>query len=623
MPLSVDWTNKFITIPKLELTLISGTRYKITVAYYWQLLREANAAEEGIPFDTMYNSTAATSSTPQIVDLINGYTAEFEDGLYSVEFINGNTNFREVEVKNQVSVGTNNTTGFIDPTFLESGLFIDGAVHIDTVNGVAGTDKTPAGGIIGTRQTPSNNIADSKQICLNRGLNIINFITPYTIVDEDLSTGYALTGDSPFLVLDINPAADVTNCSVELLTLQGEMDGLNRVEDCRILNITAVSGMLHKIALAGNVTISGPTLIMESYSNWTGEGHTDFVVGSNTLEVRDFHGSFGVSLMTGGVHSIGITEGRLIVDANCTGGTIYLRGTPYEVVDNSNGAVTIINQTLSKKVDEIHGQVTRSIYIDTELVLNGNGYQQTPYNNWTDAVDDAEANGIKNLVLLADATIDRQLKNFVITGIGTPIVDFNGQNVDKSEFSRCTLTGLYIGRIVAQASNLTGTFNLNGFFENCAFGSNFVIPDNGIAFVKNCSAFVVGADIPTFDIGGALGTGVLSMSGWAGPLKIINVNQATDEANLAINISKAELDASCTDGVINVGGVIRLTDNSNGSVVTNDVIDPQHFQNIFTRLGLEKGNAWTDTPAQSGDASGGIIINNTGDGETSSTGTRQ
>ena len=277
----------------------------------------------------------------------------------------------------------------------------------------------------------------------------------------------------------------------------------------------------------------------------------------------------------------------------------------------------------SAKLDDVHGQVTRSIYIDTELALNGNGYQQTPYDNWSDAVDDAEANGIKNLVLLADATIDRQLKNFVITGIGTPVIDFNGQDVDKSEFSRCTLTGLYTGRIVAQASNLTGTFSLNGFFENCAFGSNFVIPDNGIAFVKNCSAFVVGADVPVFDVGGALGTGILSMSGWAGPLKVINVNQATDEANLAINISKAELDASCTAGVINVGGVIRLTDNSNGSLVTNDVIDPQHFQNIFTRLGLEKANAWTDTPAQSRDASGDIIINNTGDGETSSTATRQ
>lgn len=230
-----------------------------------------------------------------------------------------------------------------------------------SINGEAGTGVSASGYQIGTRQSPVDNIADAKAICLERGFNHINFVTSYTIETEDLSIGYRFTGDSPFLILTVNSAADVSGCSMYDLTLQGEMDGLNLIEDCRLLNISEVSGMMHKIALSGNVTMSGALLMMESYSNWVGEGHTDVVVGSNELEIRDFHGSFGINGMTGGTHSIGLTEGRLIIDNNCTGGTIYLRGTPYEVEDNSGGAVTIVDQTRSLIMREMH----RRLDLDT------------------------------------------------------------------------------------------------------------------------------------------------------------------------------------------------------------------------------------------------------------------
>ena len=227
-----------------------------------------------------------------------------------------------------------------------------GAVCIDSVNGTAGTGYVGLNPV-GTRQAPSNNIADAKQICVSRGFKIINFITSYTIVDEDMSDGFTFTADSPFLILTVLSAANVSTCSMRVLTIQGEMDGLNLVEGCRLLDITKASGMMHKIALSGDVTLSGPLLMMESYSNWVGEGHADVTVGSHELEIRDFHGSFGIHAMTGGNHSIGITEGRLIIDADCTGGTIYVRGTPYEIVDNSAGAVTIVDQTMSTEMHEI------------------------------------------------------------------------------------------------------------------------------------------------------------------------------------------------------------------------------------------------------------------------------
>ncbi|MCP4444728.1 MAG: hypothetical protein GY811_05185 [Myxococcales bacterium] len=91
-----------------------------------------------------------------------------------------------------------------------------------------------------------------------------------------------------------------------------------------------------------------------------------------------------------------------------------------------------------------------------------------------------------------------------------------------------------------------------------------------------------------------------------------------------------------------------LMDNSGGSIfpeadhvvpfsITGSVLTPEMIRaeidtnsvlralvaETWTRMGLEKGNPWTDTPEQSGDANGDIVITNTGDGETTSTAERQ
>jgi len=121
MAITVDYstTPYTIEIPKSDLTLDSGTKYNLTVDTFWQLLRDYADSPESLPFPVIYTRIAATASTPSITEInADYYQLQFEDGTYSVNIINGNTNIRDVEVKNQVSVNTNNTTGFIDPTFL-------------------------------------------------------------------------------------------------------------------------------------------------------------------------------------------------------------------------------------------------------------------------------------------------------------------------------------------------------------------------------------------------------------------------------------------------------------------------------------------------------------------------
>jgi len=116
MALICHWPTKVITVPKTDLTLVSGTKYSLSVLCWFQLLRELNGSVEGMAETVgapIYNNTSPSASTPRIIDVINGYTVQFEEGLYSVDIIEGNTNLRDVEIKNSVSVGTNNTTGFV------------------------------------------------------------------------------------------------------------------------------------------------------------------------------------------------------------------------------------------------------------------------------------------------------------------------------------------------------------------------------------------------------------------------------------------------------------------------------------------------------------------------------
>lgn len=114
MALSVNWATGMITVPQSDCTLVSGTQYTITVDYLFELLRDRSDAEDATPFPVLFHNTPPTATTPRIVEVNDQYyTMEFEDGLWSVDIINGNTNYRAVEVKNYVSVGTNNTVGFI------------------------------------------------------------------------------------------------------------------------------------------------------------------------------------------------------------------------------------------------------------------------------------------------------------------------------------------------------------------------------------------------------------------------------------------------------------------------------------------------------------------------------
>lgn len=217
-----------------------------------------------------------------------------------------------------------------------------GGIAVDTANGEAGTEFP-----IGTRLRPVNNYADAIVIGDNIGVRTFFVMGDATISGDDFSDHkHQFVGDSPQIVLTVDSSAIFSGSGLELLTVTGELDGLNVITNCSLQACTDVHGFIEKTAFQSTVGINGTTFIAECYSQVPGTGYPSLTgIGTHTVMVRDFHGSLGIAGMTGGSHSIEIYGGRLTIEDTCTGGDIYVRGNPYEINDLSGGSVTVVNQT--------------------------------------------------------------------------------------------------------------------------------------------------------------------------------------------------------------------------------------------------------------------------------------
>jgi hypothetical protein len=113
----VNWITKVVTIPTSDLTLVSGTRYSLTMS---DCLTAVRGLEWGfsdgmwaLPIldhsDTRFDF-AGVDYAP-FDDFINGYTVEFTGLATRVDLLGSNNNLIDVLVDNGVSVVPSNSAG--------------------------------------------------------------------------------------------------------------------------------------------------------------------------------------------------------------------------------------------------------------------------------------------------------------------------------------------------------------------------------------------------------------------------------------------------------------------------------------------------------------------------------
>jgi hypothetical protein len=114
------WGQARIFIPRSELTLVQSSPsfiYNLDLNTLRLTLKDLEDDEEGIVFVDTHNHVAPITvggvTLARVIEIINSYILEFEDGQYSVNLLNANSNVADKVVPNQVSVRSANSAGLV------------------------------------------------------------------------------------------------------------------------------------------------------------------------------------------------------------------------------------------------------------------------------------------------------------------------------------------------------------------------------------------------------------------------------------------------------------------------------------------------------------------------------
>ena len=369
MAISPNWITGVITVPRADMTLIQSVPTEIRQLNLNSFHKELRALEDSVdgrpwPRTHDHNTTVELGGVTyaRVLEILDPYTVTFEDGQYAVNLTGANSNVADKVNVNQVSVRSANSAGLVDLEILIASAY-QGHVVVSPSKGQDGTDEP-----IGTYAVPSSNMADAIAIAVKQGVRKFTLLDSMTI-QEDLSLGYTIEGISPFIVATLDTVANVVGCAFTLITLAGYLDGLSSIQTASLALTEGVSGFVFQTALTNETEVVNDTLILQCFSQREGGLYPLVRVKAGALVVRDFRGSIGLADVTAGSHSIGIYGGRAVIEASCVGGTIHLRGEPFEIIDNSGPLCTVVDETEGNKLRTIH----------TRLGLEqGNAWTDTP-----------------------------------------------------------------------------------------------------------------------------------------------------------------------------------------------------------------------------------------------------
>ncbi|MHC4950704.1 MAG: hypothetical protein ACYTEU_06920 [Planctomycetota bacterium] len=365
MAISVNWPTKVINVPKADLTLIQASPVEIReldLNAFHRTLRSLEDDPDGIGFvKTHLHNTEVTLSGltyARIIEIINGYTVEFEDGQYTVNCTGANHNLGDVKVANQVSLIINNAAGLITNTAIEYASY-NGGVTVDQTSSYTGT-LFP----VGTPQRPVNNFADAILIASTRGFTTFYISGDATVDDSNDFRGMIFIGESQTKTeLDIDTNAQVDGCEFYDATVTGTLDGDSKIKNCTIGTLNYVNGIIEQCLLEiGTITLGG-SAEAHFLDCWSG------VAGSNTptidmggsgqdLSLRNYNGGIKIENKTGSnAVSIDLNSGHIILDSTVTGGEVVIRGIG-KLTDNSTGGTINIQDFLNP------GTITEEIWND-------------------------------------------------------------------------------------------------------------------------------------------------------------------------------------------------------------------------------------------------------------------
>ena len=489
----------------------------------------------------------------------------------------------------------------------------NGYVSVRVGSGISGIEY-PAG----NAENPVDNISDAVIIAYLKGFDTLFLIGEHTLTSGDNVTGLKLKGQNAILtklnVLDLSYTAD---CQIEDVQLNGILDGNTVIERSAIHGLQYVSGIIHKCTFGVEPIVLGNSeqaMFIDCSSSVSGDLTPIIDMGGSgqSLAVRGYAGGIKLINRTGeDPVSIDMNSGHVIIDSTCTAGKITLRGI-FKLTDNSGAGCTVdtvgrvlmeseipkiteellsTDVTLFTEADTIGEALfrsrflKRSIYINTEELQDGDGSQSSPFNNINSAKDYAEQQNIKNIVLYGSVQVPSPVKGMLIHGIGLPEIDFNNQDIKDSKFYNASLKGAYSSNMIAEECQLQDGLGLDGYYNLCELQGTHVARGGANISLVGCIS-----SSATISLDSGLAT-TLNVKNHSGDLTLTNSDHQEDVTVIELNQGRITIDSSCVLGTLVLTGIGTLVDNSNGTVVYNELLSTEAISTdiLLTEIPLIQG----------------------------------
>lgn len=205
-----------------------------------------------------------------------------------------------------------------------------GAVWIDTVNGVAGTENFENG----TVENPVDNIADANTIAASLGLSMFTVISGSSITFAAAQNGQVFNGLNWTLALG---GQQIVGTMIHGAMVSGTAAGVGTMQMFRNCTVDAVTHIknTHLIgcAIAATQTVgeAGDYFFDQCHSAVAGTSTWTFefgdAIGNTNLNMRHYSGGVQLESMGDtGTDTASIEGHGQIIEGTCTGGTVAVRG---------------------------------------------------------------------------------------------------------------------------------------------------------------------------------------------------------------------------------------------------------------------------------------------------------
>lgn len=228
----------------------------------------------------------------------------------------------------------------------ESGQYEGGVVWIDTVNGAAGSVDFENG----IQTNPVDNIADANTLSASLGVNRFRVVSGSTLTFAASQTSQFFVGDGLGSWTLALGGQDISGTTIQGAMVSGTGTGTTPffLILCNIGAVTLDESTVINSCFTATLTLgeAGDYFFDSCFSGAAGTSTPSIDFGAALLNqnvsLRHYSGGIEVQNIGGaGTDNMSLEGfGQLVMNANCAGGTVAMRGT-FTTTDNAGGAVTL------------------------------------------------------------------------------------------------------------------------------------------------------------------------------------------------------------------------------------------------------------------------------------------